>query len=345
MTLLDKNKIIIASAGGRKTTHLVKEALKINNKKVLLTTYTLENLDQIKTSIVKKNGFIPENISILTWYKFLLRDGVHPYQNFILNDKKIKSIDFESIPPRFIDKKNNSYFINKAENIYQDRVSDFVYQTNQISGGLVIKRLEKIFDYIFIDEMQDLSGWDQDLIELIFRSSISTTLVGDPRQSTYSTTNSLKNKGRKGENMTYWIKSLSKQKICKIEEWNTCYRCNQSICNFADSLYPFLMKTNSVNYRITGHDGIFFKKRVEIPTYIRHYKPVILRYWVSSDTMGLQAVNIGVVKGRTFQRVLIFPTKPMIEFLKTKDLSKAGDISKLYVAVTRAQYSVTFVID
>jgi len=85
MTLLDKNKIIIASAGGRKTTHLVKKALKINNKKVLLTTYTLENLDQIKTSIVKKNGFIPENISILTWYKFLLRDGVHPYQKVVYN--------------------------------------------------------------------------------------------------------------------------------------------------------------------------------------------------------------------------------------------------------------------
>jgi DNA helicase-2/ATP-dependent DNA helicase PcrA len=56
-------------------------------------------------------------------------------------------------------------------------------------------------------------------------------------------------------------------------------------------------------------------------------------------------MNIGLAKGRTYDRVLIFPTKPMKEYLKTQEVAKAGDIAKLYVAVTRARFSVAFVVD
>jgi hypothetical protein len=55
-------------------------------------------------------------------------------------------------------------------------------------------------------------------------------------------------------------------------------------------------------------------------------------------------MNIGNSKGRTFDRVMIFPTLPMKKYLETKNLDVAGDIAKLYVAVTRARYSVAFVV-
>lgn len=44
-------------------------------------------------------------------------------------------------------------------------------------------------------------------------------------------------------------------------------------------------------------------------------------------------------------RVLIFSTKPVRTYLDTKDISKAGDLEKFNVAVTRARYSVAFVRD
>lgn len=56
------------------------------------------------------------------------------------------------------------------------------------------------------------------------------------------------------------------------------------------------------------------------------------------------ASNIGVAKGSTYDRVLIFPTKPMLEYLKTNDLTKLPSRHRLYVAVTRARFSVTFVL-
>lgn len=339
-----KNNVVIASAGSRKTTFVVEDALGDKDKNVLITTYTNENVSQIVDYIIERNGCVPSNITVMSWFSFLLRDGVKPYQNFILKNKKVQSIDFLNKPNFYTKKEDISYYINRASNIYRDNVSDFVCACNSKSKGLVVNRLEKIYDHIYVDEMQDLSGWDQNLIELLFDSSITVTLVGDPRQSTYYTTNSKKNKATKGQNMTDWVGELAKKDKCCLHEHVRCYRCNQVICDFADELYPALSKTQSVNKDLSGHDGIFMIKKEEVPEYIKKYRPKILRWNKSVDTLGLPSVNIGVTKGRSYDRVVVFTTGPMREYLKTKDLSKAGDLSKFYVAVTRARCSVTFVI-
>jgi len=247
--LQSKNKIIVASAGGRKTTYIVEEALKQKNRKVLITTYTLENLDQISSFIIGKNGYIPENITILSWFTFLLRDGVWPYQNYVLANRNTESIDYvtQSTPRIRGGRSNPSWYLNRGNYMYKDRVSEFVCDCNAKNSGLTIKRLEDVYDSVYIDEMQDLVGWDQEFIELLMQSSVEVTLVGDPRQSTYSTNYSIKNKSKKGRNMLNWIEDLESIGLCVFEEKIDCYRCNQHICNFGDELYPKLTKTKSKN--------------------------------------------------------------------------------------------------
>lgn len=344
-----KNSVIIAAAGGGKTAFIVECALKEKNKNILITTYTVENTNIIKSYIIKANGCIPKNITILPWFTFLLREGVRPYQSYIIPTGRVASIDFKvDSPPIVIGGRDNAaYFVDKANYLYKDRISEFVYFCNERSQGLVIKRLEKIFDYIFIDEMQDMAGWDQNFIELLLNSSIVINLVGDPRQATYSTNNSRKNKATKGASMVAWIEKLEKKNLCNIETRTDCYRCNSHICSFADNLYPDLPQSVSKNSVVTEHDGIISLKRGEILEYVEKYKPVILRWDKRSQTMGLPAINFGNSKGSTYERVLIFPTKPMLDYLKTKKLEKLKDISKakLYVAITRAKHSVAFAID
>jgi ATP-dependent exoDNAse (exonuclease V) alpha subunit len=70
----------------------------------------------------------------------------------------------------------------------------------------------------------------------------------------------------------------------------------------------------------------------------------VLRYDKRADTLGLATMNIGLSKGSTVERVLIFPTKPMIKYLRTRNPADAGSREKLYVAVTRARHSVAFVV-
>jgi hypothetical protein len=67
-----------------------------------------------------------------------------------------------------------------------------------------------------------------------------------------------------------------------------------------------------------------------------------LRYNKNTDTLGLNARNIGVSKGMTFERVLLFPTKRILKYTETGERENAGDIYKFYIAITRAKYSVAF---
>lgn len=105
-----------------------------------------------------------------------------------------------------------------------------------------------------------------------------------------------------------------------------------------------MAKTTSSNGELTGHDGVFMITRGDVPAYIAQYKPVILRHQRTIDTFGPADHQHWVAKGSTYDRVLIFPTKPMLEYLKTKDLAKLPSRHRLYVAVTRARFSVAFVV-
>ena len=67
------NKLIVAAAGSGKTTHLVKEALKVVDSKVLITTYTEANEKEIRKKFYKLNGCIPENITIQIRIQMLLK--------------------------------------------------------------------------------------------------------------------------------------------------------------------------------------------------------------------------------------------------------------------------------
>ena len=80
------NQLIIAAAGSGKTTYLVKNALQQSDN-VLITTFTIANEMEIRNKFLEFNGCVPHNITIQTWYSFLLQHGVRPFQGVVLDDK------------------------------------------------------------------------------------------------------------------------------------------------------------------------------------------------------------------------------------------------------------------
>lgn len=64
------NKLMIAAAGSGKTTFLVNEALKINDEKVLITTFTDANENEIRKKFLELNGYgtIKYNYSNLVFF-------------------------------------------------------------------------------------------------------------------------------------------------------------------------------------------------------------------------------------------------------------------------------------
>ena len=150
---------------------------------------------KLRESFIKRGGIIPSNVTIMPWFTFLLCDFIRPYQNFVYGKKRIEStllINGRSAP--YASKTNiEEYFLHDGK-IYNDKMSEFGNLCNNRSKGLVIKRMEALYDHIYIDEVQDLAGYDLDLLEVLFKSKLKITLVGDNRQATFQTNNSPKNK-------------------------------------------------------------------------------------------------------------------------------------------------------
>lgn len=343
------NLALLSAAGSGKTEKVLRSALTSTARNILITTYTVRNTLEIKRRIEGHAGRIPKNIQVLTWFEFLLRHGIRPYQAPTLNVNFTRGIDFENRPPDRVPKSHlKRYFFSSGGRVYKDRVSDLVCLLSERSDGAVVRRLEGIFDEIYIDEVQDLSGHDLDFIGLLLRSSISVTMVGDIRQATYTTTKSSKNKAISGAGLSKWFAGLKKAGMLDVKHLAVSHRCNKEVCAFADALYPELPPTTSLNFERTGHDGIFWLRREHVEDYVREYRPEALR-WNKADRLsnetGLPCTNFGAAKGCTFDRVLIFPTKPIEKYLRAGDLTAAGALPWFYVAVTRARHSVAFVIE
>ena len=367
------NKLVIAAAGAGKTTFLVEEALKCNER-VLITTFTVENEAEIRNKFVCAYGCIPEHVTIQTWFSFLLQHGVKPYQGTC--DARLFDMDIKGI--LLVDKQSgvkyydrilgcNIFYNEESEfmnhyfscdlKLYTDKLAKFVFRANEKSDGRVMRRISKIFPKIFIDEVQDLAGYDLDILRMLFQSESSVICVGDPRQVTY---------------LTHWEKKYKKYQSGKIKEFvneicikkrnpynivvdeallNKSHRNNRIICDYSSSIYPLLKATEPCDcddcHPIeVEHQGVFIVKQSNLSDYMSRYNPVQLRNsrLVMVDERH-KAYNFGQSKGKSCDRVIIYPTAPILNWLKDhkSDLQPTSR-ADLYVAVTRARYSVAFVV-
>ena len=199
---------------------------------------------------------------------------------------------------------------------------------------------------MFIDEFQDLAGWDLEVIRMLLQSGIRVTLVGDPRQHIYSTNPSQKNKQYLGINLVDLVKKWERDGLCSLEHMAATYRCNGQICEFSNALWPGMDAMTPLRNDTTDHDGVFLVAQNLVKEYIERFRPQVLRHDRRAETYGCEALNFGLAKGLEFKRVLIVPTGPIKKYLESGTLShveKSRD--RLHVAVTRAWHSVAFVYD
>lgn len=354
------DKLIIAAAGSGKTTHLVNEALKQQAGKVLITTYTQANEAEIRSKIVEINGFIPEYIVVQTWFSFLLKHGVRPYQGalfkkrisgfLLVNGKSgIRGVNAQGKNIYYGENTDfERYYFSPSLKIYTDKIAKFVIRSNEVSNGAVIDRLTKIYTHIFVDEVQDISGFDLDFLKLLLSSKSKVLLVGDPRQGTYSTNDSARNKQfRKVETVKYFFQDKTINLETDDTSLLTNYRCQKDICIFSNKFFPDFPAARSGNSVVTGHDGVFLLRSSDVEKYLKDYNPVQLRDSIRTRVHPeYHVMNFGESKGLSFDRVVVYPTTPFLNWLK-KPSNELAPTSKarFYVAVTRARSSVAIVVD
>lgn len=366
------NDVIFAAAGSGKTYSICSKAISLaaeTRKTILLVTYTNEGVHSLETEYKKQNfGIIDSNVKITTWYSFVLSDFIKPYQCLLnlkykyykkeftckVPENFIKSIAFyqNEDTPKYFNKGHVQYFINGAQDIQKNKVSELAYKCNTDSSGKVIKRLEEMYAHIFFDELQDYAGWDLELLLLLFSSVIPITCVGDYKQATFRTNNSLKNKQFRDDKIKDFFESQQSKGICSITYSKVTRRFNQDICDYINTIH------GDANNQVCQccemdftdeNSGVYIIDPKYLSDYCSFYNPTILRYERDVQipfSHGCQVLNYGNSKGLTLDRVVIIPVGTVLPFIqKGTNIISPQTKSKFYVACTRARHSVVFAIE
>ena len=340
------NRIILASAGSGKTTTIVSEAALESGVRSVLVTYTNNSEAELRTRANGICGCVPPHLRTATWFGFLLQHLVRPYQRAAYPGR-VRGLAFvngmSARGTREADTKR--HYFRKPGDMYIDKVSKFACKLIRETGGKPVDRLAQIVDRIYVDEAQDLAGYDLELIERLLDSDIEMVLVGDHRQATFKTNQSAKNRRYGRQRIIDKFAVWADGGRARIEIHNHSYRCVQEICDAADKLFPDVPGTISRNSTQTDHDGMFLVRQRDVGAYVERFSPQGLR--CSRRTKNIPGIpyNFGEAKGMTFERVLIFPHKPLETYCLTGKLEDAGkELPKIYVAMTRARQSVGIVV-
>jgi DNA helicase-2/ATP-dependent DNA helicase PcrA len=355
------SKIIIAAAGSGKTTYIINSSSETSQLNTAVLTFTNENEENIKERFLNKFGFIPCHIEVQSWFAFLLEHGARPYQGK-LRKEKITGLHLVSGKSGFRYKSKNGghsvywaesdtekYYFNSKGQIYSDKLAKFVVSCNTESGGAVFRRIAGLFNVIYIDEVQDLAGYDYEILKLLLKNGIAIQCVGDPRQTTYRTHYDNKHKNFNASNLhTFLAKECKKIPIIHdTQTLNASYRNPIEIIQLSSALYPSLVTPRCNVSRDSRFSGVYY-----IPeSHKNRYLDILGATQLQSrkDAKGVSIshprVNFGKSKGCEFDYVLIFPTKDMFAWLKLNSSKlKEQTRSQLYVALTRAKFGAAVII-
>ncbi|EKS32940.1 UvrD-helicase domain-containing protein [Afipia broomeae] len=364
--MIGQNRLVIAAAGSGKTTYLVEEALKIRDQRVLITTYTESNEAEIRQKFFDVVGHVPSNVVIMTWFSLLITHGVKPFQGAVFEflvkgmalvqaQSAIRYTNSRGIAVTWPEGDIANHFFDRRGQVFSDKLSKLVIRCNEQSGGAVVDRLSRVFPHVFIDEVQDLAGYDLDIIEALARSPVRLLMVGDPRQVTYLTHNERRFAKYADGGIADFLRSLPKKLKIEIDEvsLNRSHRNSEAICAVSSRLFPGFAATQacecaSCHRPLPASAGVFILRIADYDHYLATVRPVQLRDKVTSRGVdpSSQAVNFGESKGRGFDHVVILPTDPMKQWLADPDSKLAAQSrAKFYVALTRARYSVAIAMD
>ena len=174
----------VAAAGSGKTKRLVDIATSYRDGKVLLTTFTRQNTEEICNRIAAR-GF-SENIRVLPWYTFLLQQCIQPYQG-CLTEKRISGLHWVEGQSGIVQGKNGrifnlydetklEYYLDSSWRVYSDKVSKLALKIDKLSAGESIARLARAYSAILVDEVQDMVGYDLEILGRMSRLVRKTVL-------------------------------------------------------------------------------------------------------------------------------------------------------------------------
>ncbi|MBL8377405.1 MAG: AAA family ATPase [Burkholderiales bacterium] len=224
---MDK-KVVFAVAGSGKTTSII-ERLDLA-RRFLIVTFTHANRDNLRAKIIEKFGWLPDNIVLMTYFSFLYGFCYRPILGARMADKGISYRPPGKEARRF-SIRDDRYFMGAGRRLYSNRIARLVEAKGAFAD--VNQRLEKYYDLLCVDEVQDIAGHDFNLLLSLCGATIDIYLVGDFYQHTFDTSRDGAINTRLHEDYEAYKKRFAKAGlVVDTQSLAASRRCAPEICDF-----------------------------------------------------------------------------------------------------------------
>ncbi len=326
-------RMILAVAGSGKTSYLMDQL--DDARRALVITYTNNNYENIRVRVAHKFGHMPSNIVLFSYFSFLYAFCFKPFLHMA---QRTKGINFESCRNKFA--RGRARYVDSSSRLYSNRLAKFLDEQGVIPD--LKARLNKYFDHILIDEVQDIAGHDFNLLTAIVAAGPDVTLVGDYFQHTFDTSRD----GNVNQNLHsdfdgYKTRCEDAGLTVETDLLGRSYRCSPSICAFVtDRLGIEIQSHREDDTKImlvndqTLADGIFADNEIA------------KIFYNDSSKYPCRAGNWGAVKGiNDYGTVCVVLNKSSYKAYEKNTLHRLAPQTKnkLYVAVTRTWGDLYFV--
>lgn len=333
---MDRDRRIVLSVAGSGKTSLLIDRLD-TNRRFLIVTYTDKNTDNIKRRIVRKFGYQPQNITVYTYFEFLMTVCYRP---FFSDRVKARGIDWKMPNPETLKMKRDkrAFYINPNNDLYHNRIALICKR----SAEAIAKRIEKYYDCFYYDEAQDLDGHDFDFIREIIPSNVEVIIVGDFFQHTFSTSKDGNTNSTLYDKYERY-KGLWKETGLDIDTTSLLksHRCSASICDFVRNKIG--IEIYSANGNVSEIVEVTDENRVEN---LVADNSIPKLFFQEASRYNCFAINWGESKGLDdFTDVCIVLNKKTLNDYRSDKLQTMAPTSKnkFYVACTRAKRNIYFI--
>ena len=342
------SEIQLAVAGSGKTTAIAgRIGAQAKGSTSLAITYTTNGQREITSRVSNVNGAQHETMG---WFSFLVQHIVRPYLPAVFKYVHARGLNFvehEGLIPR--NRSGWRYYFDDTHQPYNVRLGVLAKKVLEATDDAPIRRLEAIYDHLYIDEVQDLTGNDLEVLKRLLHSSISVFVTGDVRQSVLQTSRSDRlHAAYRGVQVVDWFREQADTEGCVLAFAETSQRFNQAIARFSDLVHNPALKlpeTTGAFSELSLHDGVFLVDDDHLDAYVARWEPTLLRSRSSLRELPVaEVLTFGASKGLTRDRVAVLSTDPIRKWLKTKTVLKDHSAAGFYVAATRARYSVALVV-
>ena len=332
---MDK-RVIFAVAGSGKTANILDSLSE--DSRALIITYTENNFKNLRGRIIDKFGFFPEKIKLFSYFTFLYS---FCYKPFLLREVPSKGINWDT-PPAFtmrLKRTDIRYYRDTSNRLYHNRIAKLLEIQN--AHRSIVERLEKYFDSIFIDEVQDFAGHDFNFLKIISSASIDIKYVGDFYQHTFDTSRDGPTNRNLHKSYDNYLDLFSQMGLAiDTETLIKSYRCSPTVCSFITEKLGINIESHRTDETIIhvscdeGESAKLMQDNSLVKLFFReHYK------------FGCYSRNWGECKGEDhYQDVCIVLNPTTLRKFESDGLSELNPQTKnkLYVACTRARGNIYF---